>query len=155
MSLKKLLVEDSAHWAVQLFRYAIVGGIAFCVDFGLLWALTETVGCHYVVAGTISFIAGLATNYLLSVAWVFRHSSVNNRKLEFLLFAMVGVIGLALNAAILYLLTDWLAVHYLLSKLVSTAIVFLWNFVGRRTLMSHKFIHDSKCKTTTTSGAGR
>ena len=40
----KLLVNDTNNWFAQLFRYVIVGGIAFVVDYGLLFSLTEFFG---------------------------------------------------------------------------------------------------------------
>jgi putative flippase GtrA len=45
---------------------------------------------------------------------------------------VVGLIGLGLNALIIYIFTELAHVYYLLSKIISTIIVFLWNFLARR-----------------------
>ncbi len=74
----RLLKGPTDDARIQLFRYFIVGGTAFAVDFGLLWVLTEC-GMHYLLAGGCSFAAGLSVNYLLSVAWVFRDHALRNR----------------------------------------------------------------------------
>jgi putative flippase GtrA len=134
---RTLLRDRADSLPVQLFRYAIVGGLAFAVDFGSLWAFTEILGLHYLVSAALAFLLGLTTNYLLSLAWVFSHRTLANRYAEFLVFAVIGVVGLGLNEVLMWLLTDGAGVHYLGSKAVSTAVVFLWNFLARRFALFH------------------
>ena len=130
-SLKTILREKPDSLVGQLFRYAIVGGISFVVDYGSLWLLTEKAGLPYLWSAAIAFILGLICNYLLSTAWVFGESRIKNAWGEFLAFAIIGVIGLGLNELIMYACTDGLGFHYMLSKIVSTGIVFFWNFLGK------------------------
>lgn len=120
---------------VQLLRYAVVGGVAFVVDYGSLWLLTEVVGLHHLVSAAISFILGLICNYVISTAWVFGESKVSNRWVEFVIFSIIGVIGLGLNELIIYLCTDVCGLHYMLSKIISTVIIFFWNFFARRFIL--------------------
>ena len=131
----KLFKDKTENTLIQLFRYGFVGGIAFLVDYGILYALTEFFGLHYLLSATIAFIFGLVTNYLLSVVWVFNSHKTESRWTEFTVFALIGIIGLGLNALIMYLCTDVLAIHYLISKLISTVIVFFWNFFARKTIL--------------------
>lgn len=119
----------------QLFRYGIVGGIAFVVDYGTLWFLTDICHVHYLVSAAIAFIFGLACNYILSTRFVFGESRIRSAWAEFAAFAVIGVVGLALNELILYICQDLLGIHYMLGKLVSTVIVFFWNFLARRFLL--------------------
>lgn len=131
----KLLINETSNWFAQLFRYIIVGGIAFLVDYGLLFSLTEFLHFHYLLSATISFIAGLLVNYTISTCWIFRHSKLDNRLMEFIIYSLIGVIGLLINNAMLYLLTDYFHVHYMYSKLIAAAIVMGWNFVGRKIIL--------------------
>ena len=135
MSLQKLLIDETNHWFPQLIRYIFVGGLAFLVDYGLLFLLTEAAGMHYLFSATLSFIAGLLTNYFISIRWIFRQSKLQSRLTEFLIFGIIGIIGLGLNNLFLYALTEYLHLHYLLSKLITAAIVMLWNFLGRRIIL--------------------
>ncbi|MBR5176124.1 MAG: GtrA family protein [Bacteroidales bacterium] len=134
-SLKTLLKDKPDSLIGQLLRYAVVGGISFMVDYGSLWLLTEKAGLPYLWSAAIAFILGLICNYLLSTAWVFGESRIRNAWGEFLAFAIIGVIGLGLNELIMYGCTDGLGFHYMLSKIVSTGIVFFWNFLARRFLV--------------------
>lgn len=133
--LDKLFKAPTESTFIQLFRYGFVGGLAFLVDYGTLVLLTEFAGMHYLLAATISFILGLITNYLLSITWVFNQHKLNNRWVEFLLFAFIGVVGLGLNDAIMFLCTERCGIHYTLSKIIATAIVFFWNFLARKLIL--------------------
>lgn len=141
MSLSNLFVGRTNSVFIQLVRYAFVGGLAFLVDFSILYALTDCVGWHYVLSGGVAFIAGLIVNYLLSRIWVFGSSGLDNKAVEFAIFALIGVVGLALNTVFLYVFTDWIGLHYLISKIITTILVFVWNFTGRRLLMNRNHEH--------------
>jgi len=138
LNLRKWFADETSNGFVQFFRYIFVGGAAFVVDYALLYALTEWAGLHYLVSATISFLAGLAVNYALSTWWIFRDSKLQNKWAEFLVFAIIGVIGLALNNLLLYAFTDWAGVHYMVSKLLTAALVMLWNFLARKYILFTK-----------------
>lgn len=141
MLYRKILFENTTNLFIQLFRYTLVGGLAFVVDFGLLFFLTEYVRLHYLISATISFLAGLLVNYVISTQWIFRDSKIKNKKVEFVLFGLIGVIGLILNNVLIYLFTDVVGLYYILSKLVTAIIVYMWNFLGRR-----YFLFNAKSK---------
>lgn len=141
MLYRKILFENTTNLFIQLFRYTLVGGLAFVVDFGLLFFLTEYVRLHYLISATISFLVGLLVNYVISTQWIFRDSKIKNKKVEFILFGLIGVIGLILNNVLIYLFTDVVGLYYMLSKLVTAIIVYMWNFLGRR-----YFLFNAKSK---------
>lgn len=129
---KKLFYDSTDKLLVQFVRYFFVGGFAFIVDFGLLYILTEYAGLHYLLSATLSFIAGLLVNYIISCIWVFNNSKFKNRFVEFLIFAAIGIVGLGLNDTLIWLFTDCIGTHYMFSKIVAAAIVYLWNFFARK-----------------------
>lgn len=129
---------DANSTFIQFFRYTFVGGIAFLVDFGTLALLTEVFKLHYLVSAGIAFILGLTVNYLLSISWVFNNRTMDNRLLEFILFSIIGLIGLGFNELFMWILTDILAIYYLLSKIITTIIVYFWNFFARKFILFNK-----------------
>lgn len=131
----KLLKRSPNNGWIQLFRYFFVGGTAFVVDFWLLWALTEWAELHYLLSAALSFAGGLTVNYVLSVLWVFKDHVLRSRIAEFASFVIIGLIGLCLNEAIIWCATELLNLHYLASKIISTAVVFFWNFLTRKYLL--------------------
>lgn len=135
--MKKSVVGSTDNVFIQLFRYTFVGGAAFVVDFGLMVALTELCGLYYLASASLSFIAGLLVNYFISKVWVFRTSRVKQKGLEFLAFALIGVVGLGLNALLLKLITEGIGLHYTLSKIITAVLVYLYNFLARKYLLFH------------------
>lgn len=137
----RLFSTQNDNLISQLFRYAFVGGLAFIADFGLLYLLTSQCGLYYQLSACISFIAGLTINYFFSIAWVFnKNRDRTNNVAEFLMFAMVGIFGLGLNALIMYILTDLIGMQYMVSKIFSTIVVFGWNFIGRRYISNNRIL---------------
>ena len=135
MNLQKILFKSTNNFFLQLLRYGFVGGVAFAVDFGLLYILTEYVNLHFLLSATISFIAGLLINYFLSKRWVFNKSSVKNKSTEFWIFALIGIVGLGINNLFLWVFTIYVSVHYMASKIITTVIVFFWNFLARKYIL--------------------
>lgn len=130
--IKKALVHKTDCFKIQLFRYLFVGGFAFAVDFAIFALLTEGFGVYYLISNVFAFGAGLLSNYLISIKWVFATRSIESRRREFTLFALIGLIGLAFNQAVLWVLTDQAGLYVMVSKIAATAAVFIWNFTARR-----------------------
>lgn len=119
----------------QLIRYTFVGGIAFIVDFSTLFFLTQYSSVHYLLSAAIGFTLGLCINYFLSILWIFKNSTYKSRQLEFLLFTTIGIIGLGITELSIWSLTYLFEIHYLFSKLITTIVVYLWNFFARKYLL--------------------
>lgn len=131
--IKRWVISDSVP--TEFLHYVVVGGIAFVVDFGALIFLAEAFGLHYLLSAAIAFCCGLATNYVLCVRWVFKTRSFANRQAEFVVFSIIGVIGLAINEFLMYLGTDVLGLDYRFSKLIAVTVVLIWNFGVRKVLL--------------------
>ena len=134
--LNKLFIEKTDNTLIQLLRYTFVGGIAFVVDFTSLYLLTEFAGLHYLHSAAIAFILGLIINYILSILWVFKSRAVNKKIIEFTIFVIIGIVGLGLNIIIIWFFTERLSIDFLYySKLISTVIVYFWNFLARKYIL--------------------
>ncbi len=122
----------------QLILYGIVGGVAFIADYGCLWILTEYYHCHYLLSAAIAFILGLAINYVLSTKWVFIDRKYESRWVEFLFFTFIGIVGLILNEILIFVVSRVFTKHYMIGKIISTIVVFFWNFLARKYLLFKK-----------------
>lgn len=134
----KLVKDPSGNILIQIVRYFVSGGVAFAVDAGLLYLLTEWAGLHYLYSSTISFSVGLVITYLFSIFWVFDNRSLKSKWAEFLIFVLIGVVGLLLTNFFLWVFTDKLGLYYLVSKVITTVLVFIWNFIAKKTLLFRK-----------------
>ncbi len=133
-AVKKVFLGKTNNFFIQFFRYFFVGGTATIFDILSFYILVEFFSWHYLFANSTSFLIGLSINYSLSLLWVFKRNKLSH-KINFLIFAIIGLIGLGFNNLIIWLLVEQTGFWYIYSKLVSTALVLAWNFLARRFVM--------------------
>ena len=117
---------------IQIFKFGIVGGTAFVIDFVFLYIFREF--CHFpvLISNTLSFCISVIYNYIASVKWVFDVNKEKNAKMQFVVFIILSVIGLLINDLIMWVSVDFLSIYYLLAKIIATFIVMIFNFVTRK-----------------------
>ena len=117
---------------IQIFKFAIVGGIATIIDFVFLYIFREF--CHFpvLVSNTLSFCISVIYNYIASVKWVFDVNKEKDARKQFIIFIVFSVLGLILNNVIMWITVDFLSIYYLLAKIIATVIVMIFNFVTRK-----------------------
>lgn len=124
----------------EFFRYVLVGGLAFVIDSGVLALFREFVlkgGTPFelAVCTALGFIAGLIANYVLSLVFVFKKSEnkgSGKSVAAFVIFALVGVIGLGLTELGMYIGVYVFKWHYIVTKILVAGAVLVWNYVGRK-----------------------
>ena len=117
----------------ELFlKYASVGLTAAVIDFSILYILTDFFQVYYLFSATISFIIAASVNYNLNRRWTFR--SNGKRRYQLPVFFIIATLGVLVNNNIMYFAVEKLGWHYLLAKVLATAVVTIWNFCGNRYL---------------------
>lgn len=124
----------SSSLMTQLFRFLIVGGISFLLDFGLFTILYQ-MGMQHLIASSISFSISVILNYILTRKFVFTTSREVNVVKEFTLYIILNIIALGLNGLILFLCTDLLHASAYIGKIAATGIVLIFNFITRKLLL--------------------
>ncbi len=116
---------------IQLFRYIFLGNISNIVDFSSLYILTDLIKVHYVVSSAISFIIGVLINYIINVKWIFQRGKYSFHN-ELMLIIIVSLVGMYLSIIIIYVLVEYIHLHYMVSKIISAILVMFWNFYSRK-----------------------
>ena len=125
----------------EFLRYLPVGTSSFAVDFGTLVLLKQLIlpdwnGCGLYIATALGFIAGLVYNYILSLLFVFKAARGKSRSAgAFIVFAVIGVVGMALTELGMHVGVDALKIHYMIVKIFVAAAVFFWNYTARKLLV--------------------
>ena len=116
---------------MRIVRYFFVGAVAAAVDIGLFTVFARLLGYDYLAVAGCTFVVATAVNYSLSVRHVFASGTRFGRSLEVALVFAVSAIGLAINQGVLFVAVDRLGLDLVLSKILATGIVFLWNYQVR------------------------
>ena len=127
--------------ALEFFRYVLVGGSAFLIDAGTLY-LVQTYLLYpwgktgILISTAIGFTVGLIFNYILSNLYVFKKIDDKVKKQpmrSFIIFAVIGVIGLILTEIGMYAGVELCGEkYYMFVKVVVAAVVLLWNYIARK-----------------------
>lgn len=126
----ELLCAETTNSWVQLFRYGLVGGGAFLIDFAA-YCILERFGLHYLAAGVLSFAVSFCFNFTASRALVF---AVKGKTASGELSAVLAIslVGLLLTELLLYLIVSTLRFGSWQSKILASALVLLWNYFARK-----------------------
>jgi len=117
---------------IQIFRFLIVGGLAFVIDYVTLIICKEVFNIPVLISSAIAFTISVIANYILSIKWVFNVDKNKSKEKNFILFIIFSIIGLLLTELIMWFGTDIIKISYLIVKIVATAIVMVFNFVTRK-----------------------
>jgi putative flippase GtrA len=125
----------------EFFRYFIAGGLAFIVDFGILYLVKKfffrDAGLRGVLLATAcGFAGGLVTNYILSSIFVFKKISEKAKQHKirsFIVFTIICIIGFGLTELFMYTGVRLAGERwYLLVKCFVAGIVLIWNYVSKK-----------------------
>ncbi len=150
LKLRELFIEDTNDGFIQFFRFCFVGGAATIVDMATGVLFRNILPSDFIlnlqlftlsldaVSGAFGFVAGLVTNYLISISWIFKRNDINRAK-EFIIFAIIGIIGLFINTGVMEILVKIIAkesnVLFIVKKIIATLVTMIWNFAGRKLIL--------------------
>lgn len=136
---------------VRLIRFGIVGLSGLLLNQAALWASTDLVGIHYLASAVLATQISTAWNFALTEWWVFR-AGRSGRLRRLMLFALMNNAWLVARAPLLYVLTDWAGIHYLVSNLVALAAstigrflvadTWIWSRLPGSSGSSPRFLYD-------------
>jgi putative flippase GtrA len=120
----------------SIILYGVVGGIATIVEWVFFYILNSKLGVQYMLATTIAFIFSTFANWLSGRLIMFKKSENKSLLRELFQIYATSAAGLIMNLIIMYILVSCAGVAEMLSKMLATAIVFVFNYVVRK-----KFIY--------------
>jgi len=133
---KKLKFLNGANIR-QFISYFAVGGISALVEWVVFWLLGRLWGIAYLPAAALAFILSTTVNWFLGRTFSFKNSNLGkNKTKEIIQVFGVSGIGLLMNLGLMYLFVTVLGMNTELlktaAKILSTGIVFIWNFLSRK-----------------------
>ena len=90
----------------RFVKFLVVGTAGAVVDFGTFNLLTSLFDFQTVLAGTISFIAAVTSNFIWNYLWTYPDSRSKPIGKQSLQFALVNLMGLIIRTPILHFLEE-------------------------------------------------
>ncbi|WP_405378183.1 GtrA family protein [Phascolarctobacterium sp.] len=125
---------------IKLVLYLFVGGTAALVEWGLFYIFL-----HYLLAGlglgitslsmlctSLAFCLSTLYHYFLGNVLVFDSGSRYERGKELTLVFAVSIMGLVFNLLLMYIFVSLLGWEPMLSKVLTSCIVVVWNYLSRK-----------------------
>ncbi len=121
----------------EFFKYILVGGSAFVIDFVTMWICNEFIfrGSYLHLSVFIGYTVGLVYNFLLSCKYVYKDGfkKIEGKEaVSFIIFTIIGLIGLALTEGFMHLFAIIIGINYLISKIITGGLVMFWNYLARK-----------------------
>ena len=133
----------------RFLRFAVVGLIGAVVDFGVMNLFNKGLGFSLEIAGTISFIAAIISNFTWNRFWTYPDSRTKTIRHQLIQFTVVSVVGLAIRIPLLHFIEP-VALKFVnglpftlpafsaqfysdnLTLAISVLVVMFWNFFVNR-----------------------
>lgn len=122
----------------QIFKFVIVGGLSFVLDFLLYYIFTRFMAIPEMLSQVMSFTISLIFNYLLSMKFVFVAKDNLKKHHEFMIFATLSVLGAGLNWLMFYVMFYQMHIDDLITKIIVAGVVMVFNFVTRKIFIEKK-----------------
>ncbi len=139
--LKKLNIKiskDQYNLLVQIFKFFIVGVVATIIDFIIYYICYNKINLDPLIANIISFSISVIYNYIASVKWVFDTDKNKNKKVLFIEFISLSILGLLLTELLLFIFINKLSFNEMVSKIIATIVTMVFNFITRKIFIENK-----------------
>ena len=121
--------------AKKFISYFVVGGLSAVVEW-ICFAIFNRF-MVYLLATIAAFCFSTTFNYYLGKHMTFKN--YEKKKSDLMNVFIVSAIGLGLNILFMYLIIDVFNFKYeFIAKVISTGLVFMWNYISRRLFIYKK-----------------
>lgn len=119
------------HFVKGILKFAVTSGIATLIDYTLFIILSNFF-FDPIISNVISYSCAMLANFFLQRRFIFQL----NRKISttFALSATFSLIGIGISTLLIYLLVQipFLFNYPLLAKIITTGIIFFYNYFTKR-----------------------
>ena len=134
----KIRIKEFVFKYAELLRYGIVGGVSTL--FGLLFflLLESVLNIHYLIANAITWTVSVILVFFANKYLVFRSKDKDKTATEMSLFFGTRIAASIVDMVLLYVMVDILLFSAFPSKLVTTVIIALLNYVTSKLIVFKK-----------------
>ena len=126
-------------YRMEIIRFGLVGGSGYVLNFGLLFFFTDIVELHYMISAVIAFVVNSVWNYLLNSKLTFK---MNGGMKGYFKHLMATMFSRGVYFILLFVLTDFVGIYYLLSSVLAVGSCFIINYILAKKYVWKKIAHE-------------
>lgn len=111
----------------QFVRYLVVGFSTFFLEYFLFFMLFRVIGLDDLIANSISITIVFWFNFLMNRFWSFK--SKERLLKQVLQYAVLFVFNITFSNVFMYVMSDFVGISPLISKVLVMGLIVMWNFV--------------------------
>lgn len=114
----------------QFVKFGIVGLSSTVIDWSIFYLLNHY-SIYYLTAKVMSFSVAVVNSFIWNRRWTFRSTDPDRSK-EFTKFLFISLIGLVINALIMYIAVTIFGQRKIVGLIFATGITTFWNFLANK-----------------------
>ena len=111
-------------------RFLMVGGTTTLIHYLILFILVRMAGVNEVTASTVGFVSSAVLNYWFNRSFTFQSNRRHTQALP--RFILVALIGMLINAFVVWVAVLVLAFNLILGQLLATGCAMVWSFIANK-----------------------
>lgn len=100
------MIVTNSRERTRFLRFAVVGLIGAVIDFGVFNLLISGFSLPSILAGAISFMLAVASNFIFNRYWTYPDSRSKRVSRQLTMFFIVSAVGLAIRTLIFFALLE-------------------------------------------------
>jgi len=121
----------------HFLKFAIVGGFATILNYGLFFALFKLFNVNYLISSATGYISGVILGFYLNKTWTFESESKEYVP-EVIKYFIVYAISLVVGLGLLKILVSYLNIHPLVANIGVIGCTTIMNFIGTKFFVFQK-----------------
>lgn len=120
----------------QFTSYFFIGGFSAIIEWVSFFILNQGINIHFINATIIAFLLSTYTNWIIGRNTIFKDfKDKKNIIKEITSIYFVSGFGLIINILVMFVLVKVFYINPMISKIIGTGLVFLWNFTIRKKII--------------------
>ena len=126
----------------QVAKFVVTGVIATVIDWAIYYVLVYPIGMDPLIAQVFSFVAATIFNYYSNTLWVFNTTTRKSRRRLVTEFFVISIVALGISEALLARFIRKAGMGEMWAKVVTTAIVMVFNFITRKMFLEENGLRE-------------
>ncbi len=135
----KIKVLTQKRTVRQYPKFILTGIIGVIVNLSILYTLTELFNVYYLISAIIAAVISATCNFMINKTWTFKEDIGERFWQKYLKFGIVWFTVILISLGILYLLTEYLHLYYLVSQFIALTVVGFISFLAHKIWVFEKY----------------